>query len=158
MKRMRVYLDASALGGRFDEEFEDAGTRFFALLEAGRFAAAVSDLLTDEMEDAPPKVKELFAEVLSGGAERLQASPGAVALRDAYLAARVVTAKYGDDALHVAIATVSGTDVIASWNFRHLVNPTRIRGFNAVNAAHGYRPVVILTPGDLVKVMEAEHA
>jgi len=158
MRLMRIYLDASTLGGRFDEEFEEPGERFFALLEKGRFVAVISDLLAEEMEDAPPRVKELFADILSGGAEQLQASEEAVALRDAYLAARVVTAKYGDDALHVALATVAGTDVIASWNFRHLVNPARIRGFNAVNAARGYRPVVILTPSDLIKVLEANHA
>jgi hypothetical protein len=155
MSGMRVYLDTSALGGRFDQEFEEPTGRFFALLDAGRFTAAVSDLLTEEMEDAPPNVKELFADVLGGGAQRLRASPEAVALRDAYLAARVVTAQYADDALHVAIATVADTDAIASWNFRHLVNPVRIRGFNAVNAARGYRPVVILTPADLIKVLEA---
>lgn len=27
-----------------------------------------------------------------------------------------------DDALHLALAAVAGVDVLASWNFRHMVN------------------------------------
>jgi len=53
-----------------------------------------------------------------------------IVLRDAYVQAGIVTPKYGDDALHVAQATLARADVIVSWNFRHLVNPVRIRMFN----------------------------
>jgi hypothetical protein len=156
MKLMTAYLDASALGSRFDVEFQEPAKRFFTLLEQGRFAAVVSDLLADELEGAPQAVKNLFAQVLRGGAVRVRTSEEAVALRDAYLAARVVTRQYGDDALHVALATVVKADVVASWNFRHLVNPVRIRGFNAVNISRGYGPIVILTPGDVVNALEAQ--
>jgi hypothetical protein len=64
---------------------------------------------------------------------------------------------YADDALHVAQATVARVDVIVSWNFKHLVNPIRVREFNGVNLAHGYRLIVILTPADVVRIVEAEH-
>jgi len=55
--------------------------------------------------------------------------------------------------MHVALATLAHADVIASWNFRHLVNPSRIRAFNSVNAVQGYGSVVILTPADLNQIL-----
>lgn len=61
-----------------------------------------------------------------------------------------------DDALHVALATISCADVIVSWNFKHLVNPVRIRKFDGVNVMNGYGPVVILTPGDFVSSLEVD--
>jgi hypothetical protein len=38
----------------------------------------------------------------------------------------------------VALATVAHVDVLASWNFPHIVNLGRIRLFNAVNLEQGY--------------------
>lgn len=40
----------------------------------------------------------------------------------AYLQAGIVTPRYFDDALHVALATVSGYTLIVSWNFQHIVH------------------------------------
>ncbi len=79
-------------------------------------------------------------------------------LRDAYLRAGVVTPKYADDALHVAQATLARVDVIVSWNFKHLVNPTRIRMFNGVNLAQGYGLVVIMTPSEVIGFLEEADA
>ena len=86
--------------------------------------------------------------------EQVEINDEAIDLRNAYLNAGVVTHRYRDDAMHVALATLVRVDVIASWNFRHLVNPSRIRAFNGVNAMQGYGPVVILTPADLNRALE----
>ena len=53
------------------------------------------------------------------------------------------------DALHVAVATVAGADLILSWNFKHIVNFSRIRGFNSVNVRMGYRAMTILSPKEV---------
>ena len=53
-------------------------------------------------------------------------------------------------ALHVALATVSGADVIASWNFKHIVHYDKIRLFNAVNLREGYRLLDIRSPLEIV--------
>lgn len=42
------------------------------------------------------------------------------------------------DAQHIALATVGHVDVLVSWNFRHVVNLQRIRGYNSVNLRQGY--------------------
>jgi hypothetical protein len=51
--------------------------------------------------------------------------------------------------LHIALATVAEADVVASWNFRHIVRFDKIRLFNAVNAEQGYRAVAIHSPREI---------
>jgi predicted nucleic acid-binding protein len=154
MVRLRVYIDTSVFGGCFDREFARDSRAFFQAVANGRITALLSATLVRELEEAPQRVRDLLAETLAGPCERLDVSAEMIDLRDAYLAEKVVAATYADDALHVAQATVAQADVIASWNFKHLVNPLRIRAFNRVNAAQGYSQGVILTPGDIVRMQE----
>jgi hypothetical protein len=58
--------------------------------------------------------------------------------------------------MHVAMATLARVDVIASWNFKHLVDPRRSRAFNGVNLSMGYGLVAIMSPSDIVKFLEAQ--
>jgi hypothetical protein len=46
----------------------------------------------------------------------------------------------------IAIATINRADVLVSWNFKHIVNLEKIRGYNAVNLKHGYPMIEIRTP------------
>jgi len=156
MERMRVYIDASVLGGYYDDEFAESTKAFIAALLAGKATALISDTLVGELVDAPERVQDVLDRVRAGDCERLGLPEQAEELRDAYLAAGVLTPKWADDALHVAHACVARADVIVSWNFRHLVNPLRIRRFNGVNAAQGYGPIVIMTPKDLVSIWKEE--
>ena len=48
--------------------------------------------------------------------------------------------------LHIALATVVDADVLVSWNFRHIVNLARIRGYNSVNLRQGYPVLEIRSP------------
>lgn len=68
-----------------------------------------------------------------------------------YIAEGVIGwANYGD-ALHVATATVHGVDMLVSWDFKHIVNRTRIRGYNVVGTREGYSSLVINSPEEVVR-------
>lgn len=71
--------------------------------------------------------------------------------------AAIVTWKFADDALHVALATLAKTDAIVSWNFKHLVNPIKIRMFNEVNISRGYGTIVIMSPEEIVNILKDEN-
>jgi hypothetical protein len=43
-------------------------------------------------------------------------------LTQKYMEENIVGEQYRSDALHIAIATVLGVDVLVSWNFKHIVN------------------------------------
>lgn len=154
MQRMRVYIDTSVLGGCFDAEFRDASQQLVEAAYGERILPLVSEVLVRELKEAPANVQELLSQIMQRDVERLDLSDEAAQLHEAYLRTGVVPARYADDALHVALATVARADVLVSWNFKHLVNPIRVRAFNGVNTAQGFGPIVIMTPSDIVGWLE----
>ncbi len=154
MKRMRVYFDTSVLGGCFDREFQNASRQLVQAAYAERILPLLSEILLRELTEAPASVQQLLSRLMQGEVERLEVNDDAAELHEAYLRTGVVPPRYADDALHVALATVARADVLVSWNFKHLVNPVRIRAFNGVNIAQGYGPIIILTPSDIVGLLE----
>ncbi len=149
MKRLRVYIDTSVVGGVLDTEFFAISARFFDMVRSGQVTLLVSDLLIEELEGAPESVRNVMSELPQTAIEPLRRDPESRALRDAYLEADVVGSSSLDDAFHVAIATVAQADLIVSWNFKHFVNIEKIRGFNAVNIRHGYGLVDIRSPQEV---------
>ena len=73
-------------------------------------------------------------------------------LHDAYIAAGVLGPASRDDAEHVASASVAGADLVVSWNFKHIVHFEKIAGFQAVNMLHGYNPIRIYSPREVVEI------
>ena len=82
--------------------------------------------------------------------QAIETTAEATVLAEAYLAARVVPAGSRVDALHVALASVARADAVVSWNFKHLVQLQRIRGFHAVNVLRGYPLIEIRSPLEVV--------
>jgi predicted nucleic acid-binding protein len=147
---LRVYIDTSVLGGCIDEEFAEESRSLIEMARFGKLILLVSDLLLDELSRAPSEVQSLFTTLPAASTELLETSEESLQLRDAYLAANVVGPSAESDAQHVAIATLAKADVIVSWNFKHIVHVDKIRLFNAVNLAHGYRLIDIRSPLEVV--------
>jgi hypothetical protein len=40
-------------------------------------------------------------------------------------------------------------DVLVSWNFKHIVNLDRIRGYNGINFQNGHQMIEIRTPKEI---------
>ena len=55
-----------------------------------------------------------------------------------------------NDAYHIAMASVNRLDCLVSWNFKHIVNVFRIRGYNSVNLRMGYDQIEILSPLEII--------
>ncbi len=150
MKPLRIYVDTSVIGGCLDDKFTDDSRALLELARQGRVRLVVSDLIVNEIVDAPVNVREVFDSLLATHPETAIMNRETVALQQEYLKARVVGPASADDAHHVAIATVWHADVIASWNFKHLVHVDKIRGFNAVNQRMGHYAIDIRTPTEIV--------
>ena len=123
MKVLRVYADTSVFGGVYDDEFRQPSQTFFEQVKNGRFILVTSAVVQDEMVAAPSAVRDFFEEML-GLAEVTDITESALDLRDTYLQAHILTPKYSDDALHVALATVTECPLIVSWNFHTLSTST----------------------------------
>lgn len=146
----RVYADASVFGGVFDEEFARPSSAFFAQVRNGRFLLVTSATIEEELADAPPQVRGLYGEMVRL-AEETADFAGAIPLQEAYLRAGVVGRGAVTDALHVALATVSGCRAIVSWNFRHIVHFDKIPLYNGVNLVEGYGALGIHTPQEVIE-------
>lgn len=149
MKALRIYVDTSVVGGCFDKEFEEKSKALFQMARDSKLHVVVSPLLIEELTYAPPQVQNVLPGLPRSCIEYVTVDEEAMELRDAYLAAEVVGAAQGNDALHVALATVARADMIVSWNFKHIVHFDKIRGFNAVNLRQGYLPIEIRTPEEV---------
>ena len=149
-KSIKIYADTSVFGGVFDEEFKASSKAFFDLLRNSFFSLVTSDLVRQEIEAAPSKVKKLFYEILPI-AQIAEVTEKALKLQKAYLKAEVLPEKYSTDALHVALATVSQVSLIVSWNFKHIVNFKKIPMYNAVNKLHGYNEIAIYSPLEVIQ-------
>lgn len=77
-------------------------------------------------------------------------TPEGFKLGQTYIAEKVVGPTSLDDCLHIATATLNKVDILVSWNFKHIVNIHRIRGYNSVNLRLGYGTLEIRSPKDLV--------
>lgn len=152
-RAIRAYADTSVFGGVHDAVFAEASRVFFSQVREGRFQLVVSDLVEKELREAPEPVRTTFDELLPG-VEVAGDTDHAVLLQKAYLEAGVVPRIWMDDALHVALATVSECAVSVSGNFKHIVNLKRIPLYNAVNLMHGYQAIEIRFPWRLWTMMK----
>ncbi len=148
--KQRIYIDTSIVGGYFDEEFKDPTQKLFERLGKGDIVFVVSDLLELELIDSPVHVRELLYNFSSDKFERVSLTKEMMLLADAYISTGVVGKTSLEDCRHIAIATVSKVDVLASWNFKHIVNLDRIKGYNSVNLRLGYPMIEIRSPKDLI--------
>jgi hypothetical protein len=149
--KQRLYLDTSVFGGYFDEEFSLHTIPLFERIENFEFVGLYSELTIEELEYAPEKVKNLQSKFNSINSEYLVLSDEMVDLARTYISENVVGKTSFADCPHIAVATVNHADFLISWNFKHIVNIQRIRGYNSVNVKLGYKPLEIRSPREFVK-------
>jgi len=148
--KQRVYIDTSVVGGFFDEEFKEVTVRLFQRWESDQLIFVVSDLLELELMNAPKHVRELLDNYSPEKFERIEFTEEASNLADGYILAGVVGKTSIEDCRHIALASIYKVDVLASWNFKHIVNLDRIKGYNSVNLRQGYAMLEIRSPKDLI--------
>ena len=149
--KQRIYIDTSVIGGYFDEEFKEATFQLFERLENGNVIFVVSDLLDLELIKAPQHVREHLLKYSPDKFQRVELNEDAINLADKYIEEKVVGRTSLEDCRHIALATIHKVDVLASWNFKHIVNLDRIKGYNSVNLRLGFSMIEIRSPKDLVK-------
>jgi predicted nucleic acid-binding protein len=148
--KQRIYIDTSVVGGFFDEEFKETTSKLFDRLEKEEVIFVVSDLLDLELLNAPKHVRELLLKYPINNFQRIELSEEALNLADSYIRENVVGKTSLEDCRHIALATLHKVDVLASWNFKHIVNLDRIKGYNSVNLQLGYSILEIRSPKDLI--------
>jgi predicted nucleic acid-binding protein len=149
MKRLRVYVDTSVIGGCFDPEFATWSTELVAGFRMGRFAPVLSDVTAAEVALAPRRVRDLHQDLVALAEPVLPVTKETLSLVADYQARGVLGSRFRNDMLHIAIASIAEVDVLVSWNFKHIVRLDKIRLFNAVNFEGGYKALAIYSPREV---------
>ncbi|MCK4528453.1 PIN domain protein [candidate division WOR-3 bacterium] len=150
MVKDRIYIDTSVIGGCFDEEFSEYSKLLFNDFITGNKIMVISNITLKELKLAPKKVRDKLEEIPKENIEYVALTKEAEELAESYLKNNVISSEHFLDAEHIAIATVEGVDIVVSWNFRHIVNIKKIRGFNSVNIREGYQLLEIRTPMEVI--------
>ena len=136
----------------FDDEFRYFTNLFFRRVTRKEIRLITSDLLEAELTNAPSRVSDFYRSLPKEQIDFVSATRDSDALAELYVAENVVGLTSLTDCQHIAIATLNKADVLASWNFQHIVNLKKIRGYNSVNLKAGLHTVEIRSPKELMEL------
>lgn len=146
MKKLRIYIDTSVIGGCLDDEFSVESNNLIELIKQEKFILLISEIIINELIDAPQAVKNILLSIPQSVIEVVNITSEILQLRDDYINGGVVRSKSINDATHVAAATVARADAIISWNFKHIVRLDKMKGYNQINLLNGYGILTIISP------------
>ncbi|WP_295119285.1 hypothetical protein [uncultured Chitinophaga sp.] len=147
---VNVYTDTSVIGGCFDVEFKEWSQALFKEFASGAKTLILSESVIFELEGASDNIKGMLTTVHSNNQLILPLTEEVKILARTYINEGALSNKSYYDALHIAYATICRADVLASWNFKHIVNLNKIRLYNAINERLGYQPIEIRTPREIL--------
>jgi predicted nucleic acid-binding protein len=150
MVKQRIYLDTSVFGGLYDEEFSFYTELLFERIKNSEFEIIFSNVTEDELENAPKRIKETIKLLPKDSTIFVKSNVESAKLAKRYIEEKVVGATSYADCLHIALATIHNSNILVSWNFKHIVNVVRITGYNAVNLIEGYKQIDIRSPRELI--------
>jgi predicted nucleic acid-binding protein len=105
--------------------------------------------MVKELEDTKDETLRRKFKVLIKSFKVLKATGKIRDLAKAYIDRGVLSEKYLNDALHVAVASFYNISYVVSWNFEHLVKVRTRKSVNLVNTLEGYREIEIVSPQEL---------
>ena len=97
MKKTRIYIDTSIVGGFFDKVFAAETRALFQRLENNEVTFVVSDLLREELQGAPKHVRNLLENYSNDKFETVLLTDEAKELADNYIAENIVGKTSLDD-------------------------------------------------------------
>ena len=155
MKKLKIYLDTSVISHLDQqdapEKMEDT-LKLWEELEQGKYVACISDVCFDELKGCNEEKQTILYGYLGNiNYQRYQVTPEIKELAEKIIEFGVLTKKSYDDCLHIATAVVNNCNIIASWNFSHIVKVKTINGVRTVNLMNGYNTIDIYSPTMLLE-------
>lgn len=159
MNKLKIYLDTSVISHLAQEDAPEkrADTqKLWEDMKAGKYDVYLSDTTLAEIGRCSAAKYEILTDYLGDIIyTRLSINDESREVAELLISLRILTAKSYDDCIHIAIAVVSGCDIIVSWNFRHIVNIKTIGGVRAISNLRNYKAIDIMQPTLLVQGEEA---
>jgi len=143
----KIYLDTSVISVYDDSRIpqRQSQTRdFWKILK--NFKTCISEVTINEINNSPNIAKKKQLLNLASKFQILKITDQVKNLASEYIKKKIIPARYIDDALHLAIATINNCDILVSWNCKHLINLRTKREANKINLAMGYKEIELVEP------------
>ena len=121
----------------------------FKEIKKGLFKPVISDLTILEIEKAPDFVQKVYTSI-KNNTEIIYFDEEAGELAYNYMKEGKLSHKLLLDARQIAVASINKVDIIASWNFKHIVNLDKIKIYNSVDLKNGCPIIEIRSPRDII--------
>ena len=125
--------------------------QLFERVKLGQIICVYSDLTEIELLNAPERIRDYFKKLPKENLEQIIVTDEILRLASKYIDDKVVGQTSFDDCVHIAAATINKVDILVSWNFKHIVNLYRIRGYNSVNIRSNYQSLEIRSPNEIIE-------
>lgn len=145
--KAKIYLDTSVISIYDDPRIpqRQAQTQEF-WKDLKDFKVYISEVTINEINNNPNLQKRKRLLVLTKKFNLLPITKEVIDLAQEYIKKKIIPKRYIDDALHLAIATVNGLDILVSWNCKHLINLKTKHEANKINLIRGYKEIELVEP------------
>ena len=138
----KLYLDTSIPSAFYDtsKPVRQLITQKWFEYEKERFSLYISTLTIQEIDMLKNSIKrdKIISLILDSHIEIIEIDDESIALAEQYTAFGAIPKSEPEDALHIALATISKIDSLASWNFKHIVSINPIRKIHEINQKNGF--------------------
>lgn len=155
----RIYIETSVISYLTSRHSRDLliaarqeATREWWDMRGTRFHPLISSLVFEEAAAGDPSAAFRRLEICHT-IEQLAIGDDCRQLASQLLADKAIPAEEEEDAVHIALATVSGIDFIATWNFAHMVLPAAKYRLQKHIDHLGYACPLLATPEELLETL-----
>jgi len=158
MKKLNIYLDTSAIGYLDNHEKPDEMAdmqMFWEMAKQGKYEIVISEVTMAEINNNSnkEKVDTLTNYLTQVEYDTMLIDDAVKEISELIKSAGILKSeKTEDDRLHLACALISKSDVLLSYNFKHLVNYKTINGIRGISTIKGYGNINIMTAAMIIDV------
>lgn len=158
-RKIRIYLDTSVISYLDQQDAPEKmkeTQKVWEILATGKYEVIISSLAIREISQCKEEKQERLMDYIEMiNYTDYEINEETRELAQLVIEEGILTPKSIDDATHIAAALLSESDIILSWNFKHLVNIDTINGIRKIcfNKSFNkfidiYAPNVLLKEGD----------
>ncbi|MBR8840058.1 MAG: type II toxin-antitoxin system VapC family toxin [Stigonema ocellatum SAG 48.90 = DSM 106950] len=151
-----VYLETSIIGYLTARSSNNLilmanveATREWWVIRRTQFKLYISQVVLDEVARGDAEIAVQRLEILRDF-PLLDVNEAVQNLATQFLSKSNLPPKAGDDALHIAAATVYGLDYLLTWNCKHIANAQIQKKLAQISFDNGYELPTICTPYELM--------
>lgn len=156
MKKLKVYLDTSVIShlDQLDapEKMKETKKLWEILKDKELYEVYISSVVFEEIDECKEDKKIILLNYLYDMEYNVvETNDSIVELAEKIIDFGILKQKSYDDCRHIASAILAGCDIIASWNFKHIVNVKTVRGVKVLTTLEGYKDLLIYPPSVLLE-------